>query len=271
MHQVHPDVIGSGEPVYGFCAWEINAAYEFLMGHGLKENQKKEAEENRKGNSRKWQAPVNELAYTERDIFVDYISIAAGKYYYSEEEGFRMFLRSIYHCSRKVLEEFPDAVIQKYLGEAAYLLSQQFVDRSMVMERYETDTGPGGNIYYFPAMLETEGKRCALPAGTILSPAGVRNHRLYLNSPSRKEAGYLSFHDDLIYYALIPMFEQKRAEVKVRVSGIVLGNNNVRAVKVRALDLWVRIAACDWTQVEVKLSDQIEALMRKCRKEAEVK
>ena len=33
-----------------------------------------------------------------------------------------------------------------------------------------------------------------------------------------KEAGYISFKDDRLYYLIIPLLEQKRAQVKIEIS-----------------------------------------------------
>ena len=269
MHQVHPDALGDRKADVPYCAWEINAAYELLMKRKASLRRTEQTPPSGSKARNRWQAPQNEHAYMERNIYADHICIASGKYYYSEEETFPMFLYSIYHCSRKMLEGFPDTLIQKYLGEAAYLLSQQFVNRDMILKRYETDISAKGMIYYFPAMLETVGRGYAYAPGTVLAPGRVQNHRLYLKSPSGKEAGYLSFHDDLIYYALIPLFEQRIAEIKVRVSGSAYGHNNVRAVKVRTLDLWVRLSTEHMKQIEVRLSEQIKALLNQCRMEAD--
>ncbi|MBQ9032387.1 MAG: DnaJ domain-containing protein [Parasporobacterium sp.] len=306
MHLVHPDALGEKEPDYEFGAHEINAAYEFLIRFGtFPEADAEGSAENAGGPgtfgrsdttggtgafsrsdnvgrpgasgtsdtfgrsqaAARWKAPVNQQAFTEREIFLDHLCVATGKYYLTGDEEFRMFLLSIYRCSRKILESFSDAVIRKYQGEAAYLLSQQFIDRKSVLDRYEISGEAGGTIYYFPAMLETEGRRCQLAEGAVLYPGSVRNHRLYLNSRTGRELGYLSFDDDRIYYALVPLFEQRRVQVKIRVAGSTLGNNNKRAVKVRTVDLWVRMAEQEFSNVALTISGQIEALLDKCRAE----
>ena len=270
MHQVHPDAIGEQKPAYGFTAQQINAAYAFLMKQKpgaakLQEASQRTSADSAGSRAGIWDAPRNPLAYTARNIYVENIRVASGKYYLAEEEDFHMFLRSIYDCSRALLEPFSEKVQQDYLGEIAYLLSQQFVDRRSVLERYEIEHASGDAVYYFPAMLETEGRRCLLAPGAVLVPQGVRNHRLYVSNAAGKEYGYLSFQEDLLYYALIPLFEQRRVQVKIRVSGSTTGNNNIRAVKVRTLDLWVRMGDCSWTQIERSLSDQIESLLQSCR------
>ena len=59
-----------------------------------------------------------------------------------------------------------------------------------------------------------------LPAeGEYIFPAGIRDHRLYLKNASGQELGYLSFRDDRMYYIMIPLFEQRRVQVRIRVTG----------------------------------------------------
>jgi len=265
MHRVHPDALAGRQPDYEFSAQDINAAYELILEHIDNNIRKTEKLRNQEMKGKTWSAPENPYAYTDRNIYVDRICVASGKYFLSEDEDFHMFLLSIYNCSRKILADFPDEIIKKFLGETAYLLSQQFVDREDILSRYEIESENKTNLYYFPAMLETEGKRCALQPGTVLTPAGMHNHRLYVKSPSGRETGYISFSDDRIYYALIPLFELRLAEVKIRVSGSIMGNNNVRSVKVRTLDLWVRIPECDRTRLEITLSGKISQLLEKAR------
>ena len=59
-----------------------------------------------------------------------------------------------------------------------------------------------------------------LPAeGEYIFPAGICDHRLYLKNASGQELGYLSFRDDRMYYIMIPLFEQRRVQVRIRVTG----------------------------------------------------
>lgn len=66
-------------------------------------------------------------------------------------------------------------------------------------------------------MLETEAGAPAPEEGALLSPAGLRRHRLYLKDPSGQLLGYLSFPDDRLYYVIIPLFEQRRVQVRIQV------------------------------------------------------
>ena len=272
MLKVHPDSLAGNSRVdYAYSAHEINAAYEFLRNH-IREEEVRQEEEKAQGQNR-WNAPVNENAYTEREVY-QYIegtdgstagifSAAEGKYYLTDDEDYKLFLLSIYNCSKKLLERFPDPVIEKYHPEMAYLISWQFVDQAHVLEKYEVDSESGSLTYYVPAMLESKGNWFNANEGEILTPGSVRNHRLYLNDLSGCEAGYVSFADDRLYHALVPMFEQRIVRLKIRVSGSRVGKTNVKA-----LDLWIKMIDDGINQVAVTVNSRIENLLDTCRKSA---
>ena len=50
-----------------------------------------------------------------------------------------------------------------------------------------------------------------------LSPAYLKNHRLFVRNKTGKESGYISFKDDRLYYIIIPLLEQKSAQVKIKI------------------------------------------------------
>ena len=52
---------------------------------------------------------------------------------------------------------------------------------------------------------------------------------------SGKEAGYISFKDDRLYYVLIPILEQKRAMVKIEVSSKQDRHNTMERRNIRTL------------------------------------
>lgn len=131
----------------------------------------------------------------------------------------------------------------RFQAELAYLLAQQFIDGAESMEELLTpvDAGEDAETYYIPAMLEAGGTTAGLRAGMILYPAGVRAHRLYLKTKTGKEAGYLSFRDDRLYHIVIPLLEQKRAQVKIEVSRKQDRKNTNGKSKYKNIDFWMRI------------------------------
>lgn len=269
MHVVHPDAIAfGGEPAYEYSAHEINAAYEFLINSAPDKAAGAAAKSNAAKN--RWNAPENEYAFTGRAIYSyaegadgmkhGIFCVARGKYIRIPDEDQKMFLLSIYDLSRSLLDPYGDDAIRKYQAELAYLLLQQYTDPGRELERYQIDE----NLYYIPSMLETEGKRNRLKEGDVLYPAAVRSHRLYVKDAAGREVGYISFSDDMIYQTVVPLFEQRSVQVKIRVSGNTFGNNNVRKIVVKNLDLWIRFEVRARSEVTLTLSSRIRKLLEEC-------
>lgn len=118
MMQVHPDANTMGKN-YRYNAQEINHAYAILKKklsanseYALGKEEKSKTEENRRGS---WNAPVNVNAYIKREILhyaedadgavLGSFCIAEGKYLWTVEEDFPLFLLSLYHCSKQLLDE----------------------------------------------------------------------------------------------------------------------------------------------------------------------
>ena len=235
MLQLHPDV--SPAASYPYTVQEVNRAYGFLKKGEAREPDRGTAREEA---SRFWDAPLNQHAYREREIYcpaegadgevLGHFSLARGKYLWTPEEEFSLFLQSIHHCARQILEEWeagrspsgppeegPPADRMALLAELTYLLAQQYVDGTALLEalaREEAPAADGSRLFFLPAVLEGCSRR--LEPGEVLYPARVRRHRLYVRDRSGQELGYLSFPDNRLYYAVIPLFEQRRVLVKIR-------------------------------------------------------
>ena len=245
MHRLHPDVGPSEEDLH--LAWQVNAAYALLKRTWPAGDASQAGPDAASGISRHsaWDAPVNSHAYRERNILccaedsegevIGTFTAARGRYFWTTEEDFPLFLRSIYLCGKELLDEV-DASLERasspscrsrFHADLTYLLAQQYIDASSLLKELAartTSDREGQEIYYFPAMLETKGKGLpglpgSLPADAPLFPSGVRDRRLYLKDISGQEAGYLSFSDDRLYYVLVPLFEQRRVLVRLRAAG----------------------------------------------------
>ena len=263
IRRVHPDVQSKGAVSgYKYRAHEINAAYEYLIKNRQAPESKKPDTET--GGHKRWNAPLNETAYTQREIYhyaestdgspIGTFSVACGKYYLTDDEDYKLFLLSIYNCSRKLLEDLPDHVIEAYLPEVAYLISAQFVNPEEILAPLEIEAG----IYYVPAMLEPVNKYYRPNEGDTLIPGSIRRHRLFLNDQYGKEVGYISFSDDRLYHALVPMFEQKTVQLKIRGSGKSLRTPG-RSCNI---DLWIKMPENGTNQMTVSLNSRIEALLK---------
>lgn len=116
-------------------------------------------------------------------------------------------------------------------------------------------------------MLETSGQNASgiLTADMPLSPAGIKNHRLYLKDTTGQEIGYLSFADDRLYYVLIPLFEQRQVLVRLHTAGSGEGtfpSSMKRNAGYRRLHLWMKFKK-DSSQMPESLNLQISRLLEK--------
>jgi hypothetical protein len=296
MMRVHPDIGISHKNSYAYTAQEINIAYSILKKHEFPDNVEKSH------TSGTWNAPLNPNAYITREILhpvEDYdgtilgnICIAKGKYLWTTEEDFSLFLLSLYNCSKQLLDDIDShlpqkadpAVRQQFQAELSYLLAQQFIDGTSLLSAFakRSNVDQDGNlIYYMSAMLEptvsAKALFAALSQSEVLYPSRVWHHRLYLKSKTGNEIGYLSFPDDRLYYIVIPLFEQKRAQVKIQVtdpanlSGSAFGSSprshrqQHSLSRYYPLHLWVRIPAARTDTMPESLTLQIQHLLERYR------
>ncbi len=290
MHRLHPDVGPSEEDLH--LAWQVNAAYALLKRTWPAGDASQAGPDAASGISRHsaWDAPVNSHAYRERDILcyaedsegevIGTFTAARGRYFWTTEEDFPLFLRSIYLCGKELLDEV-DASLgrassfcrSRFHADLTYLLAQQYIDASSLLKELAartTSDREGQEIYYFPAMLETKGKGLpglpgSLPADAPLFPSGVRDRRLYLKDISGQEAGYLSFSDDRLYYVLVPLFEQRQVLVRLRAAG-ENASHNKRNAGYRRLHLWLKFKKEeDKSRLPESLNLQISQLLEHYR------
>ena len=281
----------------------INQAYNLLQCSWRKTRNSREARASSDGqdfqqktaqSTGKWDAPCNPYAYHPREIYcraedaegipIGIFTIARGKYLWSQDEEFPLFLKSVYQCGSELLKEADasqkreadDSRRQRALGELTYLLAQQFIDvRSSLDELAKAvtvgDSSAGRStdrIWFLPAMLEY-GPRSSytgreLPkTGDLLYPSELRHRRLFLKDVSGEELGYLSFKDDRLYYIVIPLFEQRRVQVRIRVSEGPASQGKAKNTSFyQNLDLYIRLDPLQHQFLPENLNLQIEKILR---------
>lgn len=302
MMHVHPDVNAHakqqsphpanadhphGSRKYTYTAQEINTAYSILKKEISTDIQteirhKKDCPKKEK-QSVTWNAPMNQNAFMEREVLQyveDYdgtvlgnFCIASGKYMWTTDEDFSLFLLSIYQCSKQLLDEAdsllsreePPASRHRFQAELTYLLAQQFIAQTALLEQLakEEKTDPKGNrIFYIPAMLEISGRAISLKTEEPLYPSQTRRHRLYLQNRAGQEAGYLSFPDDRLYYIVIPLFEHKAVQIKVQVAKKQPDKKKKAATAYQNLHLWIKLSDKNCGKLPENLNLQIERLLK---------
>ena len=295
MQEHHPDNADSDD---WKMAAKINTAYELIMKDYLEAdseganssyyktnsgNSRSRANTNtnhkRKSTHKPWSAKENKNAFCPRPIFhevedfdgnnIGTIEIARGKYIWSKDEEFSMFLKSLYETSKDLLEnarpslffELPEVIKQKYMADITYLLTGQFIDSTITLNELAL---VDEDAYKVSAMVELESGKASPKVGSPLYPAGVSNHRLYLRNKVGEIVGYLSFKDDRLYYVIIPLFEQKKAQVKMVVADDI--QRTRRGKKYVDLDLWIRVLPTETSEIE-STNHKIEELLKQYGKE----
>ena len=222
-------------------AQEINLAYGLLKKELTR--CKPQRGSAAKPSSPAWNAPLNPQAYRSREILhyaedsvggiLGSFCIASGKYLWQMEEDFPLFLLSLYRLSKELLDEVEASGSGDQAGrglqklrrqiqpELTYLLAQQFLDCSALLKELAVKEGnvrEGEPVYSMAAMLETKNSRrsVSLKVGELLLPSALRNHRLFVRNQQGQELGYLSFQDDRLYYIVVPLFEQRKVQVRIR-------------------------------------------------------
>lgn len=284
MLQFHPDVSGSSEVGYEYSVQEINLAYAVLK-KGFTELESISfpgKEKSFQDNLLRWNAPTNSHAWKERDILhyaedcegniLGNFTIARGKYLWTAEEDFSLFLLSLYRCSQEVLDEIdaslqreePPSLRQRIQPQLTYLLAQQFMDGTALLKElskkvsYEKEEG---GVYYLPAMLEITRSFVNLKNGESLFPSRLKGHRLYLKNCAGQELGYLSFPDDRFYYIVIPLFEQRRVLVKIKAVQKPVTSGKRKTSRYQRLHLWLRFSGKAEKQLPESLNLQIRQLL----------
>lgn len=275
MHENHPDSSGSEDSE---AAAKINTAYELIMKSFDGRVEKKSAVK-KKPKAKTWSAKENKNAYCVRPIFhevedfdgnnIGVIEIARGKYVWSKDEEFSLFLKSLYETSKELLDnarpslffEVPEIIKQKYLADITYLLTGQFIDSSLTLKELGVlDI----DAYKISAMVELDINAVTPKVDTTLYPAGISNHKLYLRNGAGQIIGYLSFKDDRLYYVIIPLLEQKKAQVRMVVTDNTLKSRTRK--KYVDLDLWIRLLDTTTSGIE-STNLKIDELLKKYAKE----
>ena len=307
LHRVHPDALSLADESCAGGILEIIQAYSVLKKNGAApetapgtgwQHSGKKPGNMRQGagtcSSRRtaagsenssWNAPVNENAWMEREILhyaedsqgsvIGSFTLARGKYLWTPDEDFPLFLQSMFRCSKELLDETDDLLCREppsfrpqYQAELCYLLAQQFMDSTALLKTLARKTvhADGSEIWYISSMLESERFLIKPEPGDLLFPSGIRRHRLYVKNADGQELGYLSFRDDRFYYVVVPLFEQKRVRVRIKAADPKTEKSRRLSAGFTGLHLWLKIIDQDISRPPESLSLQIEALLDSYRK-----
>lgn len=243
MLKVHPDLLKSGKNTYQYSAQEINEAYSIIIKN-LSDNKMSGYFNNSSDDNYS-----SEYTYYE-EYYQDYNTYA------SDGSNWDAPVNDNVYTSRAVIK-----------AQLAYLLAQQYIDATYTLNELITPVKQNNaQIFYIDSMLEMLANAPFLRAGMTLYPQSLKNHRLYLKTKSGNAAGYISFRDDRLYYIIIPLLEQKRAQVKVEIAARQDKNNTRHNVKYKNLDFWIRISDDNSGTFPESINMQIEEILTKYSK-----
>lgn len=267
MGYYHPDVLGSDRPEHIKRAQEINEAYYFLKNTDNVSAQRK--------NKRKWKwsGVVNKRAFCDRNIYLYYsmqvegdnlyYQTARGKYMWNpDEEEFSLFITSIHHAVKELLEKIEERIILQWCDDAYmkakrfeiqaqifHCLTQQFIDPVKTLRKIakpEITDKIGRAIYHFQASLGTKGydqifkEMERLKSGDVLYPESFQGNKILVCNQERQSLGHLSFDEDCLYVCIIPLLKKKLARIKMVVNEVEISRRSPYRVKVD-IDFYFRL------------------------------
>ncbi len=249
----HPDAAGEVSSTLQEQAQRINAAYTLLKS--------KDFFRGREEKVLLWRAPVNDAAFVPRNIYAPYHmdldtggmyqALARGKYMWNpDEEEFPLFLRSLLHAGKDLLDEVEsecgiyggtDALRIPFQKQLFHCLALQFVDPLYCLEKIaepEAVDEAGRKVYCFRAYIGEKQDRermkriLSLGKGDAVYPAALRDWKLMASDSQGNGLGHISFAEDELYYCLFPLMRAHLIQTKMTVVRIQRNKGNyLRQVK----------------------------------------
>ena len=261
----HPDAAGE-ENIH--ISQRINAAYEYLKTHS-KELPLDESVS-------KWKAMVNENAFCERAVFVDYSfldksipvrQVAEGKYLWDPYlEDFKMLARSVALQTADLVREYG------YDGDEAelfHLLMQDYIEPVSCARKtgfcHEESEGKG--IYLFAGAVgisdrgllrELKGKESGFKV--FAKPNG---NRITVCDEDGVIYGDISYDEDSLYYVVNPLLLTDTGGIKTTMCSGQLHTERKDLNYAGKLDISIRIEIKD--TVKGKMPDHYETIRRLLR------
>lgn len=252
----HPDAAGSDSPEYVRRTQEINEAYELLKKSDSIASYRKE--------DLIWHSEVSEKAFCDRNIYLYYsmdvskddrlfYRAARGKYMWDpDEEEFELFLTSIRHASKELLEmaeksrndpghSYSQEVFFRFQARLFQSLALQYIHPVNTLRKIAkpqmTDT-KGREIYHLKAFLGTKGNSrmyqamTQLKKGVTVYPHSFEENKILTVNGQGEPLGHLSLEDDRLYFCVIPLLKKQLAKVKMTVKNIKTSMKSLYTVKV---------------------------------------
>ncbi len=197
-----------------------------------------------------------------------YYRVARGRYLWDPAtEDFTLFVTSLHHATKELLEQTEERAAKKAGSAAAagvrnaeaerfqiqsklfYHLSAQFTDPVQILKRIakpERTDESGRQIYHFHTSLGADAAQTAyrrltaLQPGDVIYPLTFQENRILVCREKQYPLGHLFFEDDRLYFCVIPLLQEKLAQVQMKVRKVqILRKTHPYKAKVD-IDLYFR-------------------------------
>lgn len=197
-----------------------------------------------------------------------YYRVARGRYLWDPAtEDFTLFVTSLHHVTKELLEQAEERAARRKAESATtgsqgakadrfqtqsrlfYHLSAQFTDPVQILKRIakpERTDESGRQIYHFHTSLGADATQTAyrrltaLQPGDVIYPLTFQENRILVCREKQHPLGHLFFEDDRLYFCVIPLLQEKLAQVQMKVRKVqVLRKTHPYKAKVD-IDLYFR-------------------------------
>ena len=244
------------------------------------QNWKEKYQQNSASDREKWAPYQNgeekESAFCERNIYCHYsmktetetplsYKAARGRYFWNpEEETFSLFLTSLHHASKELLEQAEEVWLASGKGKMGISAEERFARQAQLipllagqilhpvktlqrLAKPEQTDENGRVIYHFQAFLGagvygTFGKQVdALKEGDWLFPESFQGNKIMVKTQEGMSLGHLSLKEDWLYFCLIPLLKKRKGQIKMVVRQKKAVRKNGRRQTMAEIDLYFRM------------------------------
>lgn len=206
-----------------------------------------------------WTGRTNEKAFCERNVYQRYsmevevptdqlyYRVARGRYLWDPAtEDFTLFVTSLHHATKELLEQAEESAASSgtagfrrgglpetdkftIQSKLFYHLSAQFANPVQILQRIakpERKDDTGRQIYRFSTSLGADATQTTyrrlltLQPGDAIYPLAFRENKILVCREKQYPLGHLSFEDDRLYFCVIPLLQEKLAQVQMKVRKI---------------------------------------------------
>ncbi|WP_035795690.1 J domain-containing protein [Butyrivibrio sp. WCD3002] len=192
-----------------------------------------------------WEAAVNEEAFCDRAVYVQYriyddedlplSKVAEGKYFWDPDlEDFPFFAKSVLEAAKDVVSGAEGTLSGNALMEVFHLMMQEYVLPADAARKIGEPVG-GTEAYQFAGYIKCNaGKRDdAFHEGEPVDIFLSDNRAVAQNPVTGVFLGDISFDDDALYYVILPLLEESEVEISSQMMRLIKTGRNKNSIMLR--------------------------------------